>query len=89
MEFEWDVEKAESNYKKHGISFSFATLIFEDPNMDDLADQSIPYGEDRWIATGFVPPLMLSVVYTLRGSKIRLISARKATPYEQRRYWNS
>ena len=88
MDFEWDDEKAASNERKHGISFAFATLVFDDPNVDDLPDEDADYGEDRWLATGFVHPLMLSVVYTVRGSKTRLISARKATPYEQRRYWN-
>ena len=89
MEFEWDLEKAASNERKHGISFAFATLVFDDlARIEDL-DSTADYGEERWTVVGLAHELVLFVVYTLRGTKTRLISARKGTPYEQRRYWNN
>ena len=47
------------------------------------------YGEDRWKTVGLVEPVLLTVVYTIRGNDgeiIRLISARKADAYERAQY---
>ena len=78
MEFEWDPEKAGLNRGKHGISFPYATRVFLDTDRQDRLDTREEYGEERWVVLGRVADSILVVVYTIRGSNIRLISARKA-----------
>jgi uncharacterized DUF497 family protein len=78
VEFEWDLAKAALNHRKHGISFSYATRVFLDPHRQERLDTREEYGEERWIVLGRVDEFVLVVVYTLRGSNIRLISVRKA-----------
>ena len=51
IEFEWDVEKAVSNYEKHGVVFEDALEIFQNPVIDK-PDTRRNYGEERWIVTG-------------------------------------
>jgi len=83
-EFEWDDNKNRINIAKHGISLKDARYAFYDPNkvvMVDLSDSN----EDRWKIIGMVDKLLL-VVYTERGERIRLISARAATRAEQEEY---
>ena len=84
-EFEWDPKKAALNLKKHGISFETATEVFDDENRVEFFDLSHSDDEDRYITIGIVKNI-LSVVYTERGEKIRLISARVATAKERRIY---
>jgi len=88
VEFEWDLEKAESNERKHGISFAFATLVFNDPRHLEELDATVDYGEERWLAVGYVRTFEIAVVFTFREKKTRIISARKATPYERKKYWD-
>jgi hypothetical protein len=76
--FEWDPAKAALNLRKHGISFPYATRVFVDPHRQERLDTREEYGEERWVVLGRVDEFILVVVYTLRGSNIRLISARKA-----------
>jgi len=76
--FEWDPAKAALNRRKHGISFPYATRVFLDDHRQERLDTREDYGEDRWAVLGRVDDLVLAVVYTLRGSNIRIISARKA-----------
>jgi len=86
-EFDWDDEKAESNYRKHGVDFDTATDVFADMFAIERADLSIPYGEDRFLITGMASGQLLTVVYTIRGETIRLISARQATRREHDDYY--
>jgi uncharacterized protein len=88
-EFEWDDLKAEANLKKHGVSFRGARRIFDDIFVLVEEDLSADFGEDRFLATGMVGDTIVVVAYTERGSRVRLISARRATSYEQRRYYGS
>jgi uncharacterized DUF497 family protein len=88
--FTWDPAKAERNRRVHGISFETATEIFTDPFIiagQDISDQ----GEQRWHDRGMSGAVMLLlVVFVERSSSeveiIRIISARKATRYEQSIY---
>jgi hypothetical protein len=82
VEFEWDPAKAETNLRKHKVSFPYAIRVFLDPHRQERLDTREEYGEDRWIVLGRVDEWILVVVYTLRGSNIRLISARKADRYD-------
>ena len=88
MEFEWDLEKAAFNERKHGVPFPFATRVFLDPNRLECADLRRSYGEPRWITIGLIEDFEITVAYTLRGDTIRLISARKAERHEREDYWN-
>lgn len=86
MEYEWDERKARQNIAKHGVPFVYATRVFLDSHVLDAADDRYDYGEERRTAIGSIEGQLYVVAYTLRGEMIRVISARKATPSEQRQY---
>jgi uncharacterized DUF497 family protein len=79
--FEWDDAKAVSNRKKHGISFELAREAFADPMALDEPDDDPD--EERWRRTAASGTGLINVVYTERDGRIRIISARKASPHEQ------
>jgi hypothetical protein len=90
IRFDWGPNKSKSNQQKHGVSFEQGAQVFHDPyavlRLDRIED-----GEMRWHTIGQVDDLLLLlVVHTIReeGSVefIRIISARRATPNERRRY---
>ena len=83
MEFEWDENKRRSTIDKHGIDFIDCALIFEDLA---LIESSPRDGEDRYISIGPHGKIFIAVVWTKRGGKIRLISARKARNEEKEAY---
>ena len=85
-EFEWDDRKAAQNVAKHKISFEIARLALADPYSIERADDSEDYGEDRMELLGVVGGRVLHVVFVYRGERVRIITARGAEPYEQRRY---
>ncbi len=86
-EFEWDEAKAQSNLRRHKVSFLQARRVFDDFFALIEQDLSEDYGEDRFLATGTVEGVILTVVYTERRERIRIISARKASSDEQRKYY--
>ena len=87
LRFEWDEMKAVANARKHGLSFEEATTIFSDPNTITIFDVEHLDEEDRFIDIGLsASGRILVVVYTERGTRIRIISCRKATPAERRQY---
>jgi hypothetical protein len=87
MNFEWDEEKAEANLGKHGVSFSEARTVFDDPLYVDFYDPDHSYDEQRYIIIGRSQQgRLLLVSYTERGEGLRLISSREATPAERRAY---
>ena len=80
-------EKAETNLVKHGISFDEAMTVFYDPLSLTVPDPIHSDEENRFIITGFSDKQrQLVVAHTDRGDKIRIISARLATPSEKRKY---
>ena len=86
MRFEWDDFKNEINIRKHGIDFTDVQSMFSHP-MLALFDNTRGYAEERWIGIGWLHVMIGVVVYTERDEEvIRIISARKATKYEVRRY---
>jgi uncharacterized protein len=85
-DFEWDDVKATTNLAKHGISFEQARGVFSDPCAIDFADDRQYYDEDRWALLGVVGERLLVVIYTIRGDKVRIISARESEPHERRKY---
>lgn len=81
MEFEWDVKKALSNVKKHGIDFADAVSVLEDERAITIPD--VHPIEERFVTIGMdFFGRILVVLYTWRGNRIRIISARKATAKE-------
>jgi uncharacterized DUF497 family protein len=89
MDFEWDEEKAESNWRKHHIEFELAAQVFSDLYRIEKYDAAHHGGEDRWQTIGMAASLVLMVVYTERGATgevVRLISARKANKDAYRTY---
>jgi uncharacterized DUF497 family protein len=89
MQFEWDENKNSSNKDKHGLDFSYAKKVFDDINRIKFRDNRKDYGEERWITIGKVLDAILTVVYTIRNTTIRLISARAANNEERNTYNNS
>ena len=84
MRFEWDETKDEANLVKHGVDFVRARRLFDGRPV--LTSPSPFRGEARWLTTGFLDDTCYTVVWTLRGEAIRLISARRARNAEERRY---
>jgi len=79
MEVEWDKEKANENFKKHGVSFEEAALAFFDENAVELFDELNSEAEIRYQLVGISITRLIFVAYTERNEKIRIISARKAS----------
>ncbi|MEM9169686.1 MAG: BrnT family toxin [Pseudomonadota bacterium] len=90
MRFEWDEEKDAGNFAKHGVRFELAAEVFLDPYRLETVDDRFDYAEERIAVIGMVSLDVLFVVATERDADlIRLISARRATKAEERRYFLS
>jgi len=74
MDFEWNDRKSEMNEERHGIDFLDAGRLFDGRHI--VVIESPRDVEMRWVATGEFHRRIWSVVYTLRGDKIRIISTR-------------
>jgi len=88
MEFEWDESKNKSNRKKHGIDFNDAKEVFKDENRKTSPDLRVDYGEDRWVTIGKLIDTIIVVIYTIRETTYRIISARYAKKKERETYNN-
>ena len=90
MIFDWDDHKAESNKKKHGVSFAEAATAFSDPNAIEFLDKQNSDKEDRWILVGISSKSqVLLVVFVERAEKIiRIVSARRAVKDEMNQYFS-
>jgi uncharacterized DUF497 family protein len=87
MEFEWDPAKDAANQTKHGISFVAATAIFADPAHLEEDVTRPEFGEVRKKAIGqLTSGWTVAVIYTDRGDRRRIISARRARTNERQRY---
>jgi len=87
LDFEWDDVKAAENVRHHRVSFAQAALAFRDPFAVEWIDLREAYGEERIILLGMTGNQVLTVVYTERAGRIRIISARRATRNEQDLYY--
>lgn len=85
MELEWNSRKAAANLRKHGIDFAdAATVVYDDRAITIPEARS---DEERFVTIGMdALGRILVIVYTWRDERLRLISARKATPRERRQY---
>ena len=85
--FEWDLVKDEINKEKYGVTFTEATEVFERVSLT-APDRRFPYGEERWITIGSNHSgTVLVIAHTRRGSKIRIISARRANKKERQTFY--
>jgi uncharacterized protein len=86
MRVVWEPEKARTNFLKHGVRFSDAEGVLFDPNALTREDCSAR-SEYRHVSVGMDHVgKVLVVVYTIRGSDVRIISARRATRKERQQY---
>lgn len=86
MSITWDPNKAEINFKKHGIRFSDAEIVLYD-SFGMTVEEHIVTNEQRYVTIGTdAVGRIIAVVYSYRSDTIRLISARKATRKERKQY---
>jgi len=85
MEYEWDDSKCKANIAKHGVDFLSAEE-FDWSTAIEVIDDRLDYGENRWIALGFIGNCLHVMIYTDRIDTIRVISLRKAKRHERRYY---
>jgi len=85
MHFEWDENKRLDNLEKHGIDFEDAERFFDSEPLC-FEDRRVGYSEERFVAFGAIAGRLIVTVYTLRESRIRIISMRKANARERRLY---
>jgi len=83
-DFEWDDAKARSNLSKHGVTFEEATTVFDDPHAIDAPDLD---DFDRFVIIGVSSrSRVLFVVHAIRGKRVRIVSARRASAAQRRKY---
>jgi len=86
VDYEWNPAKARVNYQKHGVHFSEAVTALEDEFALTIRDEYSGL-EERWITLGTDSlGRILVIVYCWREERIRVISARRATPGERWQY---
>jgi uncharacterized DUF497 family protein len=74
------------DFRKHEVRFEHAVEACEDPFALIEIDDSEDYGEDRFILIGRARDGVLTVAYTERNGRIRIISAREANDHERKNY---
>ena len=85
--FEWHAAKAAANVRKHGVTFDEASTVFADPLALLMPDPDHSEGEERYVLLGMSSrPRLLVVAFSERPPRTRLISARRASRLERRRY---
>jgi uncharacterized protein len=83
-DFEWDDRKAAENVRRHGVTFEEASSVFDDPRALDAPDTE---DSSRFVLIGWsVRSRVLFVVNGMRGDRVRIVSARKASPSQRRAY---
>ena len=87
--YDWDLAKAASNLRKHGVTFLEASSVFDDTLAMVMPDRAHSVGEERLVVIGMSRQgRMLVVSHVERGDLIRIISAREAMR-EERKYYES
>jgi uncharacterized DUF497 family protein len=83
--FEWDDRKNEKTLRDRGFDFAYAAKIFRGDVLEDEDDRKA-YGEKRIRAIGKVGEGFITIIYTWRGERRRIISARPAHRRERDGY---
>jgi uncharacterized DUF497 family protein len=87
LTFEWDETKAKTNFKKHKVAFDEGKTIFGDPFLLTFPDIDSADVEERYVNIGVsAKDRILVLTHTERQGKIRIISCRKATAHERKKY---
>ncbi|MBI1726143.1 MAG: BrnT family toxin [Candidatus Rokubacteria bacterium] len=87
MQFEWDPAKAARNLAKHGVSFDEASTVFGDPLAGTIPEPQHSGEESRFVTIGLsTSQRLITVVHAEREDRIRIISGRRATRRERRKY---
>ena len=86
IDFEWDEDKRLANLRKHGVDFVDIPSVFDGDTVI-IEDAHYNYGERRFISFGLLEGRTIAIVHTEDDGLIRIISARKATKYEQQIYF--
>lgn len=86
MKLEWDKNKNQLNYEKHGLSFEDAKLVFASKTIS-FEDDREDYGEERFITLGELETRVVVIVHTQRNFVTRIISMRKANEREKKIYF--
>jgi len=89
MEFEWDQDKSDACFTERGFDFAYVLQAFLDAGRLIRKDSRWNYGEDRYQLLGAIDGRVFFVVYTMRGTVLLIISARKANQREVNDYENS
>ena len=88
LEFEWNEDKAATNWRDHGVAFQEAVKAFQDPFAVEHTDDRKDYGEQRINLIGMCEGVLVHVTYAERSEeRIRIISARRADRHEQDHYY--
>ena len=89
IKFTWDISKAQSNFKKHDVSFDEAKSVFYDEFAIQFYDDPHSQDEDRFLMLGMSNHSRLLLICHCErdaGHSIRIISTRKATKEESKHY---
>ena len=87
MKFEWDIQKAKANLRKHKVSFEEAATALDDPMSATSSDPDHSITEDRYVTFGISERgRLLVVAHTDNEETIRIISAREASKGERKIY---
>jgi len=87
LQFEWDLQKAARNLRKHRVSFPEAATVFRDRLSITIADPEHSWEGHRSITIGWSHrQRLLMVAHTARGERIRIMSARELTRSEREAY---
>ena len=73
--FVWDPEKERLNILKHGVDFKTAAGVFKDPGVQIYEDKRHSADEDRFFALGKIHEEVLTVRFTYRDGRIRILGA--------------
>jgi uncharacterized DUF497 family protein len=84
MSFEFDLNKSESNKKKHGIDFIEAQVLWDDPDFIEITVKTVD--EPRFMVIGKISKKHWSGIITYRGENLRIISVRRSRPEEVKIY---
>jgi len=91
MKLTWDEVKRRANFTKHGFDFAAAIIVFDGLFTLTFEDNRFDYSQQRFITIGMLEDVVVVIVYryTEIEDEIQIISMRKATKFEQKRYFKA
>ena len=89
MEFEWNAGKDAENKRKHGVSLEEAVVVWGGNHLEIENIARVRGGEKRNATMGWIDKRVFVVIWTMRNGNIRLISARRARPHEEKIFFEN